>query len=448
MALNTINIMASYTLRFEIRKDTKPNRKGEMPISGIVSISQQRKRISTGITLPIPNWDIVNQKAIYLNKKDCSKLFPELNHSALPMENDIKEINKNLESIRGEIADIAKGFELKKLVYSAEMIAESYKELNKPLTKREEPNTVVFDFIDQFIIDNEPTTAKGTCKAYKQLKSHLLAFINHHKGEKITFSHTDYNFFKKFENFLVEYRTSINNVTIAKQLRTFKSLLGHARRQGIEVNQGYRDFKIKQQELEVIALTEDEYAAIKNVDLKGVSRHIKARDIFIFLCSTGMRYSDYDQFDRVHIKGTTIKLTMKKTTDFVEIPLNADSSLILEKYKDLQEPLPKISRQKLSKYIKEVCVIAGINEPTEIVRYNGKEPIKKIFPKYELISTHTGRKTFCTLSIERGVDRDTVMKCSGHKSHQSFDRYVNLSRQRKIDQMNDKWGAPIIMKVG
>jgi len=440
--------MASYTLRFEIRKDAKPNKNGEQPISAIISVSQQRKRISTGLTLPIVNWDMTEQKAHYLNKKDCTKLFPELKHSTLPMENDIKEVNNRLDSIQGKIRDIAKVFELNKIVYSAEMIAESYKNLNQPLTKREEPNTVVFDFIDQYISQNEPTTAKGTCKTYKQLKNHLLAYVNHYKGEKVTFVHTDYNFFKKFENFLVQHRASINNVTIAKQLRTLKSLLGHARRQGIEVNQGYRDFKIKQQELEVIALTEDEYSAIKNVDLKGVSRHIKARDIFIFLCSTGMRYSDYWQFNRVHIKGSTIKLTMKKTTDFVEIPLNADSSSILEKYKDLQEPLPKISRQKLSKYIKEVCVIAEINEPIEIVRYNGKEPIRTIYPKHDLISTHTGRKTFCTLSIERGVDRDTVMKCSGHKSHQSFDRYVNFSRQRKIDEMNKSWGEPTIMKVG
>lgn len=440
--------MASYTLRFEIRKDAKPNKNREQPISAIISISQQRKRIFTGITLPVVNWDMVEQRVHYLNKKDCTKLFPDWNHSNLPMENDVKEINNRLESIQRQITDIAKGFELNKIVYSAEMIVEGYKDLNKPLTKREEPNTIVFDFIDQYIIQNEPTTAKGTCKTYKQLKSHLLAFVTHFKGEKVTFAHTDYNFLKKFENFLVQHRASINNVTIAKQIRTLKSLLGHARRQGIEVNQGYRDFKVKQQELEVIALSEDEYSSIKNVDLKDVSRHIKARDIFIFLCSTGMRYSDYWQFSRVHIKGSTIKLTMKKTTDFVEIPLNADSSSILEKYKDLQEPLPKISRQKLSKYIKEVCVLAEINELIEIVRYKGKEPIRKTYSKHELISTHTGRKTFCTLSIERGVDRDTVMKCSGHKSHQSFDRYVNFSRQRKIDQMNKSWGEPTIMKVG
>ncbi|HCX75043.1 MAG TPA: integrase, partial [Algoriphagus sp.] len=180
---------------------------------------------------------------------------------------------------------------------------------------------------------------------------------------------------------------------------------------------------MKRQKLEVITLSEGEYRALKEVDLKGVSRHEKARDIFIFLCATSMRYSDYDQFKREHIKGQTIQLTMKKGSKLWEIPLNPDSISILEKYKDLAEPLPKISNPKLSKYIKEICAVAKINEPVEIVRYKGAEPIRNVYPKHKLVSAHTGRKTFCTLSLERGASVETVMKWSGHESYASFKRY-------------------------
>ena len=251
----------------------------------------------------------------------------------------------------------------------------------------------------------------------------------------------------EFQNYLIEHKASLNNITIAKQLSTLKTLLGYARKHGIEMNQSFRDFTIKRQKLEVITLSEGEYRALKEVDLKGVSRHEKARDIFIFLCATSMRYSDYDQFKREHIKGQTIQLTMKKGSKLWEIPLNPDSISILEKYKDLAEPLPKISNPKLSKYIKEICAVAKINEPVEIVRYKGAEPIRNVYPKHKLVSAHTGRKTFCTLSLERGASVETVMKWSGHESYASFKRYVNLSRTHSIKEMERVWGKTEIMKA-
>jgi integrase len=161
-----------------------------------------------------------------------------------------------------------------------------------------------------------------------------------------------------------------------------------------------------------------------------------------------MRYSDYHQFKREHIKGNTIQMTMKKGSKPWEIPLNPDSLSILAKYQEMTEPLPKISNQKLSKYIKEVCKIAGISEQIEIVRYKGAEPIKVIYPKYELVSAHTGRKTFCTLSLERGASVETVMRWSGHESYASFKRYVNLSRTHSISEMERIWGKTEIMKAG
>lgn len=442
--------MAKLTIRFEIRQD-KLNQEGNAPISCMVSISQQRKRIATELSIPPGNWDKSGQKAIYFNKREFSKVSGSNSPSVFLMESDIDRINGLLEKMRSKLIFIENGFRLNDKAYTVEDILSNYQDSQpstgtKAIEKPKHVIPTVPEFIDTYIERNKASRAKRSLGVYSQLKKHLEDF-EIWSAMKVSFDRIGLSFFEEFQNYLIEHKASLNNITIAKQLSTLKTLLGYARKHGIEMNQSFRDFTIKRQKLEVITLSEGEYKALKEADLKGVSRHEKARDIFIFLCATSMRFSDYDQFRREHIKGQTIQLTMKKGSKLWEIPLNPDSLSILEKYKDLSEPLPKISNPKLSKYIKEVCAVAKINEPVEIVRYKGAEPIREVFPKHKLVSAHTGRKTFCTLSLERGASVETVMKWSGHESYASFKRYVNLSRTHSVSEMERVWGKTEIMKA-
>ncbi|MBA4301284.1 MAG: integrase [Cyclobacterium sp.] len=441
--------MAKLTIRFEIRQD-KLNQEGKTPISCIISVSQKRARIAIDESIYPVNWDKSSQRAIYLNKKDFLKLSGADTPTGFLMQDDIERINSLLENVKSKINLIGTGHKLASKQLDPNIIAE---ELKNSITSTENQavqkpvkNPTVPDFIDTYIERNKASRAKRSLGVYSQLKNHLEDYQTW-STIKVTFDRIGLSFFEEFQNYLIEHKASLNNITIAKQLSTLKTLLGYARKHGIEMNQSFRDFTIKRQKLEVITLSEGEYRALKQADLKGVSRHEKARDIFIFLCATSMRYSDYDQFKREHIKGQTIQLTMKKGSKLWEIPLNPDSLSILEKYKDLAEPLPKISNAKLSKYIKEVCEVAKINEPIEIVRYKGAEPIREVFKKHRLVSAHTGRKTFCTLSLERGASVETVMKWSGHESYASFKRYVNLSRTHSISEMERVWGKTEIMKA-
>ncbi|MDN3205929.1 site-specific integrase [Algoriphagus sediminis] len=433
--------MAKLTIRFEIRKD-KINKDGYAPISCMLSIAQQRKRVTTSLRVPPINWDTENQEAVYV------KIGKNSNQSFL-MKSDVSRTNSLIDSIRSKFIFIEDSFKHSGKNYSVEDV---FAEYNKSklgtgikAQKVEASKSSVVVFIDEYIERNKAIRAKRSLGVYSQLQRHLERF-QHHSGKKVTFDCIRLSFFEEFQSYLIE-ETEINNITIAKQLSTLKTVLGYARRDGVQMDQSYRDFKIKKQKLEVITLTEGEYQSIKNVDLNGVSRHEKARDIFIFLCATSMRYSDYAQFRREHIKGQTIQLTMKKGSKPWGIPLNSDSISILEKYKELEKPLPSISNQKLSKYIKEVCQIAGIDTPIEIVRFRGSEPIKTVHPKYKLISAHTGRKTFCTLSLERGASVEMVMEWSGHESYSSFKRYVNLSKRHSISQMGKIWGEATVMKA-
>jgi integrase len=122
------------------------------------------------------------------------------------------------------------------------------------------------------------------------------------------------------------------------------------------------------------------------------------RDVFCFSCLTGLRYSDLKQLKREYIKADEITLTVQKTKEILMIPVTPLAQEILNRYIDQYWPLPIISNQKINDYIKELCKVAGIVESVEIVHYRGNKREAVIFPKYELIVVHTGRKTFVTLS--------------------------------------------------
>ena len=124
---------------------------------------------------------------------------------------------------------------------------------------------------------------------------------------------------------------------------------------------------------------------------------------FAFQCFTGVRYSDIENISREDIKASTWNVRTQKTHQIIEIPLNSYALSILAKYSDYPQPLPVISNQKMNDYLKELCKIAGIDEPVKTVRYKGSEPIENTYKKYEVIGTHTARRTFVCLSLQKGM---------------------------------------------
>ena len=427
------------TQRFELRKDTT-NRNGEHPVALIIRVASQRRKLASGVTVLPELWDKEAQRIRLINgnlKKELSKKYPELD---LPANFDLKRANISLDDLSKNINDICARFELDEISYSADMLLENYKLSSSPKTKKDESHNLVFDFIDKYIDDNQLTREKGSMGVYRALKRHLEAYQKHTRT-KVKFSEINYAFFQSFQNYLIKYR-SINNVTIAKQLSTLKTFLGYAKKHNIEVVESYRNFKIKRQKLEVIALTGEEFQTLFDFDLTRNKRLAHVRDVFCFSCATGLRYSDMEQLRTEHISSTEIRITVKKTKEPLIIPLNKYSVEILSKYTQMLRPLPIISNQNFNKYIKELCKDAGIDEQTEIIRYKGAEKISNFFAKHELISAHTGRKTFATLSLEKGIPAETVMGITGHSDYKSFQRYIKVTEERKRNEMQKALGTP------
>jgi len=437
------------TIRLNLRTD-KALRSGHAPIELIFQVQGQRKYYNTGQKVYPYNWNASTQKSIRIDKKTAKVEAPGIDYDLLLTQSEADSINRKLNDISTQINDIVESFVKAKIVFTAEMVIDELKESIKPTTKKTASSKDLYDFIDQYIQDNSATRKPGSLVVYRSLKKHLESYEKFTR-KKISFEKIDYAFFQSFQNYLLSLKINIdgkdlplmNNITIAKQLSTIKTFLNYAKLHGIVVSDKYKDFKIKKESLEVIALTNDEFLKLYDADLSNDKRLSKIRDVFCFACTTGLRYSDMYQLKRENIKNDEINVTIEKTQKLLTVPLNQFSLAILAKYNNQEKPLPIISNQKMNLYLKELSKFAGIDDATEIVRYRGAIRESITYPKYELIGVHTGRKTFVSLSLERGMSAEEVMEITGHTDYKSFKRYVKVTDKRKKIVMHKAWDSQL-----
>ena len=198
--------------------------------------------------------------------------------------------------------------------------------------------------------------------------------------------------------------------------------------------------KLKSTQKKIIFLTQSELEKFKNFTIPENKTHLeKIRDIFLFQCYTGLRFSDVINLKRNDIKDVYIEITTIKTVDNLIIELNKHSKSILDKYlidKMFDEKIfPTISNQKMNDYLKEFSELAGIDEPIRETYYRGGERIDEVLPKYTLMSTHAGRRTFICNALSLGIPPQVVMKWTGHSDYKAMKPYIDIADETKISAM-------------
>ena len=166
----------------------------------------------------------------------------------------------------------------------------------------------------------------------------------------------------------------------------------------------------------------------------------KARDLFCFCAFTSLRYSDVVEVRRVDIQNGVLNITTQKTHDRLPIVLHKNALAILDKYKDEDfkngKALPYITNQQMNRALKDLGEICGFNTPYTITCYRNGTRYDEVYPKYELIGTHTGRKTFICFALSNGVPPDVVMKFTGHCDYKSMKPYIDITESAKRDAIS------------
>jgi len=405
-------------ISFILRKD-KINKDGLIPIRLLITMDGERiRRNVKNVKTKIKYWK--NQR-----------VKPNLKNE--PYNFHI-EFNKELDELEDRIKLIFRYALLNNILISKEYILDKLENKNFGI------NHITPDFFQsfhEFIETNKTIKALTTTKKYVTTINFIRDFENE-TNNKIAFDSINTEFYEKFRDYAFEKRNTLNNY-FGKIIAGIKTFMNWSFERGYHQNLEYKKFKAIQNNIEVIYLTKEELMELYNYPFES-KRLVHVRDFYCFGCFTGLRFSDIKQLRASNVYEDYIKLNIQKTKTIDHIiPLNKFAKAILAKYKEtLYEPLPTISGQKFNQYIKECCKIIGLNTPINITRYIGNRRIDKVLPKYELITSHTARKTFVTNSLVLGMKEMIVKNITGHKDDKSFRKYVEIAENFKKEEM-DIW---------
>jgi site-specific recombinase XerD len=280
---------------------------------------------------------------------------------------------------------------------------------------------------------------RGSIQVYHTLLNHLKTF-SANKRYKLTFDTITLDFYEQFKDYSLNEKKLLTN-TFGKQIKTLKSFLNLATEKGINTNFAYksRTFKAPAETVDNIFLNEDELKILYETDLTSKPYLDRVRDLFLIGCHTGLRFSDFTHLKKENLEKTKnaffFNVKTHKTKERVVIPVKMVVKAIWDKY---QGALPRaISNQKMNDYLKELGEIAGINKMTIIKKTSGKEVREKTCPKYELITTHTARRSFATNAYLSGIPAISIMKFTGHRTESSFMKYIKVSQERNAELLSN-----------
>lgn len=320
-----------------------------------------------------------------------------------------------------------------------------------------------FELFDRFISGEIKNKGKDksshTLQNYAATKGHLKKFEEKTRFG-VSFDNINLDFFYKYVDFLKK-TLALGANTIAKDINVLKTVLRRAVKLKYTTNIAWQDdeFVYAGEDTDAVYLTEREIIALYRHDFSTNKRLEQVRDLFVFGCFTGLRFSDYANIrpeNIVDIDGDLfIKLSTQKTKELVIIPCNPIVLEIFEKYKDNPNRLPKtISNQKFNEYLKGnskrkgeyekgVCQLAGLSE-------KGRLSTDPALELWQCISSHTARRSFATNYYLSGFPTIDLMKITGHKTEKAFLRYIRVTKldtARRLGEHIKKAWASKMLKI-
>ncbi|MFI3293735.1 MAG: site-specific integrase [Rikenellaceae bacterium] len=378
----------------------------------------KRTMIATGYSIKPEHWD---------EKRACVK-------KVSPQAELINDTLTKITSKIGNILTYAKEQDLDPTIEFMLMEIEKEREFEQRSNRVD-----LFETLEVYIEERTPKVSNDQVKDYRSLRKHLTAF-KEYSSQPLTFRNINLKFYNEFMDYLsykaVKRDGSVGLLTNSsgKIIKLLKGFVNHQIKKGIIPHIDLKNFKVIEEETDAVYLSDKELAVVYNLDLSSDKELEEIRDIFIVGCFTGLRYSDLSEIksENIDIANGYINIKQRKVHRAVVIPMIDYVPEILEKYNYC---LPKISRYKFNERLKELGKMAGFNQPIEIVRKKGVKRIAEVSKKWELISSHTCRRSFCTNMYLSGFPAEELMKISGHNSPAAFLRYIKIGNQQSADRL-------------
>jgi integrase len=119
-------------------------------------------------------------------------------------------------------------------------------------------------------------------------------------------------------------------------------------------------------------------------------------------------------------------------------------SIFTRQFKD---KIPALTNPEFNKHIKTIGKLCGITRPIKFSYKKGNQIIEINRPKYEWITSHTARRSFCTNEFLAGTPVELIMKISGHKRTKDFYKYIRISPEEAATRIKKLWEERNGMKL-
>jgi len=428
------------TVKFSLRNPIKNKR---CSINYYVSIARgTRIRGTTNINIFPEHWNPDTQ--LLRNKIDVSKIRDEINEKLKYFDSFVYKKLNNYNSLDPK--------EKQRLLKNdIEIYFNKKKESkeNKPLSLLEFYNW----YIEYYKSHPLPTTGKNmrntSAKTYKSAYKLIKQFNDYIYN--IDYNTITLKFYDDFVSFLVDKDYSLNY--IGAQIKLLKTIMNTSFEKDLHQSLDFKKkhFKKPSEEVHNIYLTIGELKKIENADFSDLKKELisktlyitkelaeRSRDLFLIGAYTGLRISDYKKLNSnnfIEENGKQyLRVKSQKTGKFVTIPLHPVIKNILKKRNN---KLPKyIPDQHLNYAIKKIGEISKINDTqTKEITKGGKKVIIEQ-AKYEFITSHTARRSFCTNAYKSGMPVADIMQLSGHSSEKIFYNYIKLNDIEKAEKIS------------
>lgn len=367
-------------------------------------------KAKTNFHIDPADWDPKQQRPLKKLLKDV--YYANLDTELSELKNDVLKIYNNG---KGDNIDI-----------------QWLKNIINPSKNAEEKSEKLIDYLDRYTEFKKRDVTESTLKKCKVIKELLLRYEKDRKNI-IYVKDVNLQFKQDFEEYCLGQDYAQN--TIARAIRFIKTICNFAKANGAETHYQLNSIKTKYQKVEIIYLNLKEIKKIEKLEADKLPKHLdNARDWLLISCYCGQRISDFMRFEKSMIryqknKGIRkplIEFTQVKTGKVMAIPLHKKIIKILKKYGgDFPN---KISDQKYNDYIKKVCQRANIEDPLQGTKFDPqkKKKVKKKYPKWELVSSHIGRRSFSTNNFGK-IPTALLMQMTGHSTEQMFLTYIGKS---------------------
>lgn len=391
----------------------KKNKQGRCPVYIRVADTDGRKLKSTGISVTERQWN-ENEGRVRKGVKNYKQHNAKIGKMIAAAERTMAKME--LDGAEATTADLASAIED-----------------SEPVKRQEVP--LILDEYQRFVDGKRARCRPNTIKVYEGLEGHLKEWIK----PTARLTDIDGGWLHDLQTFLIG--KGLGNVTVNKYVtraRGFTTWLEDRER----IGRSPKVERLPTARNSAIYLTLEELEAIANYDLSGHQRGYRdARDLFIAEALTGQRFSDLQamKWEEIDLDGGWWNMPTIKTAVTTRVPLAAPVRRIIESRKGKRTPLPRLSNQKTNQYIKEVAKLAEIDTPVTTQRLKGAKRDVQTRQKWELITTHTARRTFVTLALQNDVPVTALLGLT-HDDLRTLRLYAGADDREREKHVNRLFG--------